>query len=207
MIRIISFNITIIFSFRAVLKVAAIVKWLNYISSKLSTGTLENGKQIFAKPRFEYPSDKIKFPKILLKISLIATNQIFMKRSTQPSRRYFMQILSLPFVNKPCSRFNLTLVEGRRPLALRPSVKTLTLFIKNGRRRPANLFPRGWRPSLWLVSVVAIANFRSTQASATQAEGEGDGSRAKIIIGEFRRWKIYRPCLPSSFLRRIPYFL
>lgn len=132
MIRIISFNITIIFSFRAVLKVAAIVKWLNYISSKLSTGTLENGKQIFAKPRFEYPSDKIKFPKILLKISLIATNQIFMKRSTQPSRRYFMQILSLPFVNKPCSRFNLTLVEGRRPLALRPSVKTLTLFIKNG---------------------------------------------------------------------------
>lgn len=141
-----------------------------------SAGTLRRNSEQNHFARFEYPSDKTKLhirEKILqiLQISLIASNQIFVKRSTPSRVEDFMQIpLSK---NKLCPRFNLSLVEGRRPLALRPSIKTLTLFIKNmasrrrdSRRRPANLFLRGWRPSLWLVSVVAIAEFRSTQASA-----------------------------------------
>lgn len=136
-----------------------------------SAGTLRRNSEQNHFARFEYPSDKTKLhirEKILqiLQISLIATNQIFVKRSTPSRVEDFMQIpLSK---NKLCPRFNLSLVEGRRP-----SIKTLTLFIKNmasrrrdWRRRPANLFLRGWRPSLWLVSVVAIAEFRSTQASA-----------------------------------------
>lgn len=113
-----------------------------------SAGTLRRNSEQNHFARFEYPSDKTKLhiqEKILqiLQISLIATNQIFVKRSTPSRVEDFMQI-SLS-KNKLCPRFNLSLVEGRRP-----SIKTLTLFIKNmasrrrdSRRRPANLFLRG----------------------------------------------------------------
>lgn len=91
-----------------------------------------------------------------------------------------------------------------------------SLFTSRARRRlPANLFTRarlrGWRP--FLAYIRRATRYRGHRAAQSfvrrrprhtrgnldnQAEGEEEGSRAKIIIGEFRRWKIYRPCLPSS---------